>query len=396
MKFADRTRSFSLLSVFLICLAICLGVCEIAQAAVIKSVQRGSQAMGTTPTTVTINSVDTSKSFVICDFRPSDGQSLTRPTCELTGATSLVITMGSADASTFVNWQVVEFSSGVSVQRNLQAFAAGDTLINVPITAVDTSKTFVLVTSRGYAGDSVDEQFTIRARLTSTTNLELSRNESGTAVGVAWQVIQMDGASVQSNLATINAGFLTATATISAVDTTRTFLVFNTRANAATNGAEAQYLVRGTITDTTTLTFTRNSSTNTVDISWFAVSMDDGSFVQKGSLTDTTTQTTRDVTISSIDTAKSISIISSDGGSGTAPGHLDDSTWTSTFPEPNKLRFQRTQVTDFDTDIEWFVVQFDSQLDPLIAYSQNSASVNNQVFYSTYQGNWTAGSLCGH
>jgi len=44
----------------------------------------------------------------------------------------------------------------------------------------------------------IDEQWTVQAQLTSATNLQLTRNANATAINVAWQVIQIASAAVQS------------------------------------------------------------------------------------------------------------------------------------------------------------------------------------------------------
>jgi hypothetical protein len=255
-------------------------------AAAVRSVQSGTQSLsGSQTATVTIpTAVNPSRAFVICDARvPGDRPGL-MPTCELTSSTTVLITYYDTASTINVRWQVVEFANGVAVQRGLQTLAAGVGSANVAISSVDTARSFVLVTSRANLIGGVwdgpgDELRTVRARLTSATNLELSRNASaGAAVDVAWQVVQMDEATVQSNLTTIGAGSTSATATLPvAVNPNATFLVFNARAASGAAGNEGDWMARGTLTDATTLTFRRQGSGTNLEISWFAVSMGDGS-----------------------------------------------------------------------------------------------------------------------
>jgi hypothetical protein len=93
-----------------------------------------------------------------------------------------------------------------------------ETTVNVTIpTAVDLSKSFVLVSvAPNTTSQTTDERWTIRSRLTTATNLEISRTESGIAADIYWQVVQMDGATVQRGLSTIASGASAATATITA------------------------------------------------------------------------------------------------------------------------------------------------------------------------------------
>ncbi len=72
----------------------------------------------------------------------------------------------------------------------------------------------------------------------------------------------------------------TTTVTISAVDTTASFLIFQTRSN--TNVPPGEYL-RGKIATSTTLAFDRvTSETSTVTIRWYVVSFSSGVKVQRG------------------------------------------------------------------------------------------------------------------
>ena len=118
-----------------------------AYAAQLNSVQSGTTTIadGSLSTTVTITSVTTSKAFVVFSARlgsttvaPQNGQ----VSGQITNATTLTFmrfgTVGQID----IKWYVAEFSSGVTVQREAQAITVATT--NIPITSVDTTKSFVL------------------------------------------------------------------------------------------------------------------------------------------------------------------------------------------------------------------------------------------------------------
>jgi hypothetical protein len=350
-----------------------------ARAAVIKNVQTGRVTMSgaSAAVTVTITSVNTARAFVTCDFLTGNNNGQTdsqRVTCELTGATTLTITNGAADPEEVVRWYVVEFLSGVTVQRGLvpeTSYTAGRATYDVTLTAaVNLAKTFVLISARTASGTTnIDEQFTPTAQLTSNMNLQLTRTEIGTtALAVAWQVVQIESAAVQRGTATIAQAATSATVTLSpAVDTTRTFLVFTSDGGTAVAGVESRYLTRGEITNATTLTFTRalnqNVANGQVNIAWFAVRMTDGTTVQRGTNTTTTPSPGATMNVGlAIVPARSVPIISVSGDPGsTADDALDDNSWAADITSaPNNLRLANSAFAqgNVNTTVAWQVIQF--------------------------------------
>ena len=349
------------------CLLRAVGTADTTQrtlegATTIKRVQSGTIAMNPATQTVTLTAVDTARSFVLCHNRTNDGDPVLRVTCVLTNATTLTITSSQNNASNVVQWYVVEYTSGIAVQRGSASFANGTGTVNVALSpAVNLAKSFVLISERiSDNNQNRDERWTIRARLSTTTNLELSRNETGTAVSIAWQVIQMQDASVQSGLTTINNGSATATAAITAVDTAKTFVVFTRRAAAVTAGRDGRYQVRGELTNATTLTFTRSGTSDVLEIAWFAVTLNDGTTVQRGVSTAAAGATQVDASLSpAIVLNRSFPIISVSGGENNNNGRLDDTSLTDAFTSTTNLRLQRVN-TAVSTSAAWFVVHLGS------------------------------------
>ncbi|MGH8751419.1 MAG: hypothetical protein ACREUV_06910 [Burkholderiales bacterium] len=345
-----------------------------AKAAVINSVQAGTVLMTVAVQAVAITAVNTARSFVICEFSTGGNGSnaAERVTCELNAPATLTITAGAVDATETVRWYVVEFLSGVTVQRGLTAFAAGTATVAVPIAAVNLGSAFPVTSERtASASQTIDEQFTFTAQLTTTTNLQLTRNATGTVASVAWQVIQIESSAVQSGTASIGIAATTATAVLNpAVDLGRTFLVFSRRAGTATAGDERRYQTTGEITNGTTLTFTRafqNGAANTqVDIVWYAVRMTDGTTVQRGlqgpSGTGAGSTPQNAVLAPAIVLNRSVPIVSvrGDAASGTPNADLDDTSWTAAFTTTTNLQFARNTGASLTSNatIAWFVVQW--------------------------------------
>ena len=359
-----------------------------ASGAVLKSVQSNTQTMAATPATVNLPTpVIATNAFVICqaDTGAAGSNPTARATCELNSNTQLTITTSVADPSATpltVRWYVVEFLSGVSVQRGLANFAAATPTTPVALgTAVNLASSFVLVTERmNSATQTIDQQWTVRAQLTTINNLQLTRNASGTAVGVAWQVIQIDSAAVQSGITTIAINATIATAPLNPpVDAGHTFLVFSRSAGSLVGGDERLYQVTGKITAPNTITFTRafqtGAANDQVDIVWYAVRMTDGTTVQNnvcgpsgtGAASATMPNTPAGcLTIPTvIATNRSIALLSTrgDAASGTPTGDLDDTSWRSTLaPAGNAIVLNRSAGSSLTTNatVAWQVVQFNN------------------------------------
>jgi YD repeat-containing protein len=372
-------RSPSLLKVFYSLLVVplllfCSFLPKISEAAGIKSVQRGtvtftSGANRMAMTAPDLQAVDPTKTIVwggivhgggrVSGSNPNDS----RIGFDLESGTTLALErLGTSPASTpVVEWQAVEFLSGVSVQRGLRSFTTAQTTVNVtlPTPIVDLSKSFVLVSvAPNMTGQGADERWTIRAQLTSSTNLELARLESGSVVDVYWQVVEMQGASVQRGLTTIPSGSTSATAAITPIDPAKSFLIMIPRGGATVDGIEVRYMARGTITDGDTLTFNRFSSSGAVGIAWQVVSMNDGTIVQRGSHdTATTSETIFDQTISQVDLSSAFVLLSSQGGASGAINSLDDVSWTGVLTSQTNLRLQRG-ASGANSTVNWQVVQF--------------------------------------
>jgi len=343
-------------------------------ATTIKRVQSGTVVMNPAVVqAVALTAVDPARSFVLCYNRTDDGDPDQRVTCELTNATTLTITSSSARPANVAQWYVVEFTSGVAVQRGLATIPQNQPnpapfILNVALpTAVDLTKSFVLINERMATGsEDRDERRAIRARLSAANNLELSRTEEGTAdILVSWQVIEIEDATVQAGLTTIAATTFSNTAAIAAVDLTRTFVVFTRRTASDTAGREERYQVRGELTNATTLTFTRaGNNGSAVEIAWFAVTLNDGTTVQRGTTTlaggaGVTTANAPLATAIVINRSFPIISVSGSTDGSDSNARLDDTSLTGTFTSTTNLQFQRVTTTAPAT-AAWFVVNLGS------------------------------------
>jgi len=327
----------------------------------VRLVQTGTVLNDNIVQNIRINPVNISKAFAICYNRTSSSNPSNRATCELVDSTTLMITTGAVNTTEFIEWQVVEFDSGVRVQRDVTQLEIGTATTTVTIGQVDLTKAFVLITESASSTDQVnDEDWLIRARLTDATTLQLGRNESDTmAVAVSWQVIEMDRASVQSNIVTME-GANSVTGSLSpSVNTDKTFIVYSRALDTGSGGVEGEYQARAELTNDSTVTFTRvgNNTSHILNIAWFAVEMTDDTRVQRGTTNvSVTTDVIADTAISGVNSGNTSVFLSASGG-GAATANLDETSWSPVLTGSANLRLWRAG-TGTAGDIAWFVVEW--------------------------------------
>jgi hypothetical protein len=377
-------------------------------AAIVKSVTSGTASLpnSVAATQVALTGVDITKAFVLCSTRTAN----TTPdvalyTCDLNtggagGAARLTITPSAApgNATTRVQYYVVEFDAGVSVQRGTTTFngTSGAGLTQTPaISSVDCSKSFVLTSVRSVnTNNNRDEQWKIRATLgsaatpctTTTTSLELARIEGAAEnVTVAWQVVTYEGASVQRGTSCIGGAAASCTTNAggtsglsnritlgTAVDTSKSFIVATSTAGSAIAGVEGEHLMRAefvsTGTSVTGIQFARSQTVTTNNhqllISYEVVTLTDGSTVQTGTGTITGTNATGTATLTTVDTTRTAVFFSVSGGDSGSAARLDDTSLTGTLngsdgASGSSITFTRLNTTNVGTvSAAWFAVSF--------------------------------------
>src|SRR5689334_7550838 len=123
---------------------------------------------------------------------------------------------------------------------------------------------------------------------------------------------------VKSGTATIADGASSVTATFSAVDMTKSFLVFSVALDSV-NPVDAH--ISGQLTNTTTVTFARLGTVGAVSISWYVAEFTSGVSVQRGSFSSTTAH--NDITLgTAVDLSQSFPIATF-RGDGTSFGGND-------------------------------------------------------------------------
>lgn len=282
----------------------------------VSSVQNGtatSSAIGTE--TVTISAVDTTRSFLTFSVRstgnePEDSRVLGSLASSTTLAFQRVGDNPSPPTIT-IAWSVVSYACGVTVQRGTAAAQNGTTTIDVPISAVDTSASFVLGTSvpdataLTYGGDDL-----VVYELTSSTNLRIS-TDTEAAVGAAafgWQVITFDDPGdidVQIVSATLGVGTGTTTVGLSSpVDLASTFILASPFA--FPGGTEmGERTVRARLLDASTVEVYRSVTTESIAARIQVVTLNEGTTVQRGLVTMSPGTSVGTASLSPVDASRS-------------------------------------------------------------------------------------------
>ncbi len=372
-----------------------------ADAAILKRVHSGTTTVtnSTTATSVQLTALanaDIGKAFAVCSATTTSDLANKRVTCELTTGVSNAVLSIKADVAPgsnvmTVSYHVAEFDLGVSVQRSVTTFpsTAGDgtdlTQTVTLSTAVDCTKSFVIMggerTTSASTATNLDERYTIRALLGgasactsgTTTSLGLTRLESGTQVSASWQVVTMEGASVQRGTSCLGSGCpgnQTATVTLgTAVDTTKSLVLLTRRASSAAAGIEGTYYVGADFASAgsavSEITIGRAFSTpNVADVAYEVVSFSDGTTVQRPSSnlsvgsSDAPIGTPLTATVATIDRTASVPFFTSVGqANDNNSARLGEVNYRATFPSDTTIGFERGQTGRTGT-IAWFAASF--------------------------------------
>ncbi len=319
---------------------------------------------------ITLPSADMTKSFVICYFKAATSNPAQVPTCQLSADDTLTI---KAEATGNLVWYYrVTFAAGINVQRGAASIAGGSNTTTATIPqAVDLSKAFIIAYARtAQTNHANDGSRLVTAVFTDSNTITFERSETSGALDIEWQVVELDGALVHSGTASIAAGNLTGTGITSPLVMNSTFMLYNLRA-LGTGGEERAYHVSAAITSTSEVTFERKNSTGSLEISWFAIEMQNGTKIIRGKswdyASDTATSFSRDTSLStdaynpqSYVQARSVPFCSH-SVSGTDASDLDSA---SLIPVLNAdgvtLTMTRSSSQSVLGTIEWYIMELNS------------------------------------
>ncbi len=259
-------------------------------------------------TTATITAVDPAKAFLMFSIRSNQNvprDSMVRG--ELTNGTTVSFYRNTINTNRPINieWSVVEYACGVTVQRGAQGGSGGTVQdIALPIT-IDSSQSFAIAsTVPGATYTTYDRNEMVRAEVLNDTTVRLRSYFLESFMTYGWQVISFDEpgvASVQKVSTFLGVGDTAATLTLpTSVDTTKTFVIGGIISNAP-GTAIGEQAVRVALTSGTTVEVTRSLGTQTVDVQVQVVTLNDGSVVQSGVVDLATAQSTGTAALAAVD-----------------------------------------------------------------------------------------------
>ncbi len=340
--------------------------------ATLNQVQSGTAiSSGNGTTSVSITAVDPGKSFLMFQTRSSSNRppgSTVRGRINAAGTAVEFVRVTNETSTINIQWYVMEFSAGVSVQRG-EVNQTSSTL-NVPITAVSsTSQAFVLYSKTPRNTDSIwssDDPTT--GRLTGNNNVQFKASNGNSSHIIAWQVVEFTNAAdinVQTGSSAMSSGTGSVNITLpTAVNTATSFALVGFRSPDSGPDVDER-MIRAQLINATTLRVDRDSVGDRIsEIVWQVVELNDGSSVQHGSEHLNSGDAQNTVAISTVDISRSVAFASVQAYSGQNMGmnnyNGDDITGVSsvTLGLSSTAIDMRRNFTGQRADIGWFVVEF--------------------------------------
>lgn len=149
----------------------------------------------------------------------------------------------------------------------------------------------------------------------------------------------------------------TDTLNVELLDTGKAFMVFGVKGDDASPEFGC---IRGQITNTTTLTFTRKTAAASpaITIRWYVAEFTSGVSVQRGTEAMSDPSMPHDITISSVDTSKAFPIISYERNGST---YAEDDYTKAKITSSTNLQLNAQDT--YTSDVDWQVVEFTSGAD---------------------------------
>lgn len=257
------------------------------------------------PTTVGITTVDPDRSFLLFSAASASAEAdETMVSGRLASPDSIEFvrsTDGPPSSTVDIEWSLVEYACGVSVQRGT-VIGGGSDKIDVAIQPVLAEASFVTASTTAAAGsEAFGSGDLARVELVNGDTVRLSGADAlRPGSEHAWQVVTFDNGT-DAFTQVVAASFTAGSATVeielpTPVDTVATFLVASV-SSVNSGPAVGDRLVRARLVDASTVEVTRQATTGSVEVSVQVVELRDGSTVQHGVLDLATGQAAATATI---------------------------------------------------------------------------------------------------
>ncbi len=280
-----KNKKYILLFLFMFLL---LGLVNIVSAVITQS---GNVTLVGTTINIPINEVVIADTFVVVGtINPSDSlpQSI-YVTPNFVNNSLISVTRFGSGVSQEVLFRLIE-DSNFDVQHIEITFSSGQGSSNVPITPVNLSKAFVVVSARTNSGDELDNiKNFYTVNFTSSSNVLVTRDLTGVESTLFIQVGELTGAVTQSGTTNLSDGSTSVAESINSVVIDESFILFSQHGVGSNTGQDTNH-IRVNFTSTSEITF-RRGGTDIPDerhIEWFVVSIPNVK-VQHGEVTVSST-----------------------------------------------------------------------------------------------------------
>lgn len=359
----------------LICLLVTLSFAGVSEAAVFKSIQSGTHTHttinGTQTTSLALTTaVDPGKTYLIFQSSHSSadpGGSMIRG--RILDANTLEFESVYDRSSTInIQWYLVEYSSGVKVQRGAVSQSASTTNVTLPTNIAAVNQAFVTWSKTPLGSDSSwSSDDPILGEITSTSNLQFRANQANANHIIWWQVVEYTDAadiSVQTITTSMTGSRTNRTVGISSVDTSKSFILSGFRTSGSGNDIDER-MISTTFSNSTNVRIRRNGSGDDLtEVVLQVVELNDGTAVQGGETRIRNGDTSATDSISAITPANSIAFGSVQAVGGQNMGRVDYDSNDIVGEGSARLSLNATQLTlnrDRSADdayIGWFVLDF--------------------------------------
>ncbi|MFT6438052.1 MAG: hypothetical protein ACJAVI_006138, partial [Candidatus Azotimanducaceae bacterium] len=351
----------------------------LTQAAVVNSVQSGTtSSTGNGTLTVNVASVDTSKSFLIFQTRHASNRPVgSTIRGELASSTQLEFTHVSNENATIeIQWYLIEYTSGVSVQRGSTTQSSTNVSVNLGTTLGSTSDAFLLYSKTVRNTDSAyGNDDPITGIITATNQIQFEANSSNSDHIIEWQVVEFtdNSINVQTGIESItqDSGITVTDNLSSTVDLDSTILLAGWRSSGGGSDIDERLITAG-FPSNNTVQFTRgNNGDDDVDkITYQVIEFTDGTAVQSGMANFASGETSKSVVISSVDTSMAVALATIQAGDGQNKGNTEysdnditgEGSFTLSFASSTSLTIQRNSSNSAST-LNWQTIDFSASSD---------------------------------
>ena len=215
--------------------------------------------------------------------------------------THLLFGRWSSGTTSYLEWELVEFNSGVSVIAGATVVPETTLIKNITLPrSVNLTRAFPVINWRSSVADNANDEineYCVKFRDNET--LQFRRIENATANNeISYQVVEFDrDVNVLNGTTNITAGNYTVNQTISTIDASKSLLIFTVLPGSTSiNGIEGDFLVDGYIVNNTTLRFSRGWTLYNVTAYWYVAEFQNNAFTKSGRAGWITTDTNENVT----------------------------------------------------------------------------------------------------